>query len=656
MSSNYGNDSIVSLTDKEAMRLRPANNLGSDDINGVFHALKEIVDNSIDEVKAGYGDKVVITKHKDGYYSVKDSGRGVPMDWSEREQKYNYELVFMTLNSGGKYNTEEDGTFEFPKGLNGIGASACAFTSEHFIAESVRDGKQYTLILQEGELTSKENGFTTIENKETPTQTNIQWKPDLKVFKEIDIPFEWIQELAKEQAVVNKKTKIIAIDENTDTTKEFYYENGIQDYLLEVSAEKGLTTPQYFEVDAKGRDREDLTEYRARFQVGFVFNNEINMLSSYHNSSYLQHGGSPHTAIKSSFAYSLHRYATDNGLYKKKEKRITWEDIEDSLIVISNTYSMQTSYANQTKLAITNEFVKEFMNDWLREQLEIYFTENEKEVKLIAEQVLINKRSSESAETSRKRIRQQLSKEVNNLSGRIEKFINCKSSDPTKRELFIVEGDSALGSIKSARNPDTQAMYPLRGKVLNVSKAKIDKVLDNEVISELLRLIGTGIEVRESKNKSLNTFDLDKLPWNKLILTSDQDVDGGHINTLILTLLYHFTPQLIENEKVFIAVSPLYELVYKDGSKFAYSEQEKDSLLDAHGKKCVIQRSKGLGENTKEVMYETVMNPETRNLVKVTMESYDETFKIFDSLMGSDVSKRKDIVTEYLKEYIKGLD
>lgn len=393
MSSNYGNDSIRALSDREAMRLRPANNLGSDDIRGVFHALKEVVDNSIDEVKAGYGDEVVITKHKDGYYSVKDSGRGVPMLWSEREQAYNYELVFLRLNSGGKYNTEEDGTFEWAKGLNGIGSSAVAFTSEHFTAISIRDGEKYTLNVHEGDFADFNQ-----EECDSPTGTFVKWKPDLKVFKEIDIPFEWILEFAKEQAVVSKKTKVVAVDENTEAKEEFYYEEGIQDYLKEVSSDKELTSLQYFEIDAKGRDREDLPEYRARFQVAFTFNNDINMLSSYHNSSYLQHGGSPHLSIKSSFAYAIHRYATNNNLYKKKEKRITWDDIEDSLIIISNTYSMQTSYANQTKLAITNEFIRDYMNSWLREQLEVYFTENPKEAKIIAEQVLINKRSSETAE------------------------------------------------------------------------------------------------------------------------------------------------------------------------------------------------------------------------------------------------------------------
>lgn len=447
------------------MRLRPANNLGSDNIEGVFHTLKEIVDNSIDEVKAGYGDKVVITKHKDSFYSVKDNGRGVPMGYNSSEDRYNYELVFMTLSAGGKYNAEEDGTFEWQKGLNGIGSAASALTSEHFTAISNREGKKFTLNMFEGDLVSFEE-----EDDDSPTGTYIKWKPDLKVFKENDIPLEWIKEFAKEQAVVNKKTKMIVIDENSNEEFEYYYENGIQDYLLEVSSEKGITTPQYFEVDTKGKDREDLKEYRARLQVSFVFNNEINMLSSYHNSSYLKHGGSPHDALKSAFAYSVHRYVSDNNLYNKKEKRITWDDISDSLIVITNTYSMQTSYANQTKLAITNEFIRDFMNQWLREQLEIYFTENPKEAKLIAEQVLINKRSSEKAEDSRKKIRQKLSQEVNNISGRIDKFVNCKSKNPKEREVFIVEGDSALGNIKQARNPDTQAMYALRGKILNTFK------------------------------------------------------------------------------------------------------------------------------------------------------------------------------------------
>lgn len=651
MSSNYGNESIRALSDKEAMRLRPAVNLGSDDMKGVFQVLKEIVDNSMDEVKAGHGTEVIITKHKDNYYSVKDSGRGVPLDWSESQQKYNYELVFMTLNAGAKYSPEVDGTFTFSAGLNGLGASSGAFTSEYFEVESIRDGKHYSFKMFEGDFLSFDS-----EETQDSTGTFVKWKPDLKVFKEIDIPFEWIKQFAKEQSVVNKNTKVIALDEEEDVSHEFLYENGIEDYLAEVSGDRNLTSYQYFEVDTKGKDREDLKEYRARFQVAFTFNNEVNMLSSYHNSNFLKHGGSPHNAVKASFAYAIHRYVSDNNLYNKKEKRITWDDISDSLIIITNTYSMETSYANQTKLAITNEFIKDFMNQWLRDQLEIYFTENPKEAKLIAEQVLINKRSSEKAEDSRKKIRQKLSQEVNNITGRIDKFVNCKSKNPEEREVFLVEGDSAAGSVKQARNTKTQAIYALRGKILNTSKASIDKSLENDIVGDLLSILGVGIEVRGSKSKSLNTFDISKLKWNKIILTSDQDIDGQHINTLILTMLYKFTPQLIEQGKIYIAVSPLYQLNYKDKSIYAYSEEEKDKLLNEHGKKCSIQRSKGLGENTKEVMYETVTNPKTRNLIQITMDNYTDAGEVVDTLMGSDVSKRKSIITEYLDAYVKEMD
>lgn len=648
MSSNYGNESIRSLTDREAVRLRPANTLGSDDVSGAFHTVIEIVGNSIDEVKAGFGKEVVITKHKDLSYSVRDSGRGVPLSFNKSEGKYNYELVFMSLHAGGKYSPEEDGTFEYSIGLSGLGSAISALSSEHFLVISHRDGKKHTLTMDKGFFTDYKE-----EDSISPTGTYIKWKPDLEVFKGNDIPFEWIREYGKEQAVVNKQTKIVVIDENTDTKEEFYYENGIQDYLKEVSSEKELTSFQYFDIDTKGRDREDLPEYRARFEVAFTFNNDVNMLASYHNSSYLKHGGSPHVAMKSAFAYALHRYASDNSLYKKKEKRITWDDIEDSLIVISNTYSMQTSYANQTKHAITNEFIREYMNTWLREQLEIYFTENPDEAKKIVEQVLINKRSSESAEASRTRLRQKLSKEVNNLSGRIEKFVNCKSKDPSKREVFFVEGDSALGNIKQARNPDTQAMYALRGKILNVFKSPIEKAIANDIVADILRILDTGIEVRDSKSKKLNTFNLSKCKWDKIILTSDSDVDGAHINTLILTLLYKFTPQLIEQGKVYIAESPLYELIYKNNTIFAYSEQEKDSLLKKHGSNCLIQRNKGLGQATKEVISETIMNPETRKLIKVTMDNYENSFETLDSLMGSDVSKRRDVIVDYLDKFIE---
>lgn len=653
--SDYGNDSIRALSDKEAMRLRPANNLGSDDINGVFQALKEIVDNSIDEVKSGYGNEVVISKCKDGFYSVKDSGRGVPMAWSNRESKYNYELVFMTLNAGGKYSTEEDGTFSFPKGLNGIGSSACSFTSEYFYAESIRDGNKYKLEMKEGEFVSFHEEEVSEDEK---TGTFIKWKPDIKVFKEIDIPFEWIKEFAKEQAVVNKKTKIIAIDETTDSKFEFVYENGIVDYLNEVSSDSGLTTPQYYEVDSKGRDREDLKDYRARFQVAFVFNNDVNMLSSYHNSSYLKHGGSPWIALKSAFAYAIHRYITDNKLYNKKEKRVTWEDIEDSLIIITNTYSMQTSYANQTKLAITNEFVKDFMNEWLREQLEIYFTENPKDAKVIAEQVLINKRSSEKAEDSRKLIRSQLQAKETVAGLQVEGLVECdiKNSEMEEREVWICEGLSAAQTMTNARDDRTMGTIALRGRFISSLKKSVEKVLGNAEARAVIKALGCGIEIppdEKKKYKGMEPFDAERLRYGKVVIAVDEDDAGKAISLALMTFFYKFMPEIIKQDRLYISRSPRYRFTdRKNGEeKFAYNEEEKVKLieeLDGLGKKYDINIVKGLGELNQNTYWDYVMNPETRYIERVIYDESkkEEVEKYFEVFMGEDTADRKKFINE----------
>lgn len=650
--TNYDNNSIRTRSDLVQMRTNPSLNLGTNDARGVLHAIKEIIDNSIDEVKSGYGEEVIITRYKDRSYSVQDFGRGVPVDWNEAEQKYNYELVFMTLNAGGKYEEAgKTGASKYSKGLHGIGASACAFTSEHFEVTSVRDNKEYNVKLYKGELESFDS-----EPSDKPTGTFIKWNPDLEVFKDVKVDIEDIKFFAKEQAVVNKGLKVTVIDEMEDTQISYQYNNGIMEFLEELSEGTQLTTPQYFEIETSGREREDLEEYDSLYQVAFVASNEHNQLLSYHNSSYLRHGGSPHEAVKSAFAYMAHKYANENNLYKKKEKRISWEDLSESLIVVTNTYSEYTSYEHQTKEAINNEFIKVFMNEWLREKLEIYFTENPKEAKRLVEQALVNKRASERAENTRKKVQRELSKEVNNLTQRVEKFVNCESSDSNERELFILEGDSALTSIKDARNPDTQALYPLRGKLLNVAKAKIDRVLANKEITDIFRLIGAGIEVRDSKAKTLNTFNIDNLAWNKIILTADQDVDGGHINALLLTFLYKFMPQLIEGGYVYVAVSPLFIAYYKDEKIYAYNDLQLNQIIKEKGKPTLLQRSKGLGENDAEIMYETVTNPETRNLIQVTMDNYNELQSFFEVLMGDDLESRKEIVAEHLKDYVANLD
>lgn len=650
--TNYTNESIRSLSDREAVRLRPANILGSDDINGCFHCLVEIVDNAVDEAKGGFGDRIIITKHKDNYYSVRDFGRGVPMDWNKTEGKFNYELIFQTLYAGGKYVKDDGKGYEFAKGLNGLGAAATAFTSKHMIVESYRDGYKYSIEIQNGEVIGqlKKERF----NYDS-TGTYIKWQPDLAVFTETNIPFEWILEYGEQQAIVNKGITLIVVNEETGERREFYYENGIVDYINKLNNGKNFTDVVYWETEAVGRDREDRKEYKSRYEIAFCFNNEVNVMESYHNSSYLKHGGSPHEAIKAAFTYAIDKLIKQNGGYKKNEKRITWDDVRDSLVIITNTYSTETSYQNQTKFAITNKFIREFMTSYIKQQLEVYFIENPIEAEKIMNQVLINKRSREKAEQTRLDVKKTLQSNIDNLTNRIEGFVNCTSKDPDKTELYIVEGKSALGSLKQGRDADFQAIYPLRGKILNCLKADYDKIFKNETITDLIKILGCGIEIKNKHTKGYNLFNLDDLRWSKIIIGTDSDVDGFHIRTLILTMFYKLMPTLIREGYIYIAESPLYEISTPDDKLYyAYTDQEKDQILQQLNSKNVhVQRNKGLGEATAETMWVTMMNPRTRKITRVTEDDAIKANQYFEMFLGDDLEGRKEYIETNLHKFVR---
>ncbi|WP_457790430.1 DNA gyrase/topoisomerase IV subunit B [Anaeromassilibacillus sp. SJQ-5] len=651
----YGNDSITSLKGADRVRKRPGVIFGSDGLEGCEHAVFEILSNSIDEAREGYGSRIVTTRYEDGSIEVQDFGRGMPVDYNQKEQRFNWELIFCELYAGGKYNTNEAESYEFSLGLNGLGACATQYSSEYMDVEVRRDGYKYTLHFERGE---NVGGLQKEPYAKRDTGTVIRWKPDLQVFTDIAVPVEYFRDILRRQAIVNQGLVFVLRSQNGRgfDTEEFVYENGIADYVRELTGEEALTDVQVWSAERRGRDRADKPEYKVKLNVALCFSNKHNLLEYYHNSSWLEHGGAPEKAVRSAFVSQVDAYLKQNGRYLKNESKISFQDIQDCLVLVSSSFSTQTSYENQTKKAITNKFIQEAMADFLRHNLEVYFLENKAEADKLAEQVLINKRSREKAETTRLNLKKTL-QSGNDLTSRVQSFVDCRSRNVEERELFIVEGKSAMGSCVQARNPDFQAIIPVRGKTLNCLKAEYDKIFKNEIITDLLKVMGCGVEVKSKANKDLATFDLSLLRFNKVIICTDADVDGFQIRTLILTMLYRLTPTLIEKGRVFIAETPLYEITCKDDTYFAYDDREKTEVLAGlEGKKYTIQRSKGLGENDPDMMSLTTMNPATRRLVQVTPADAEDTARMFDILLGDNLSGRKDFIAERGSLYLEMVD
>ncbi len=652
---NYGNESIMALKGADRVRKRPGVIFGSDGLEGCEHAVFEILSNSIDEAREGHGNKIITTRYEDGSFEVQDFGRGMPVDFNTKENRYNWELIFCELYAGGKYNTNESENYEFSLGLNGLGACATQYSSEYMDVEVKRDGFRYTLHFEHGE---NVGGLQKEPYAKRDTGTTIRWKPDLQVFTDIAVPIDYFRDILRRQAIVNPNLLFLLRDQKGRSfeTEEFVYRNGIEDYIRELTGDTAMTDVQVWTGERRGRDRADKPEYKVKFNVAMCFSNKTTLLDYYHNSSWLEHGGAPEKAVRSAFVSQIDAYLRQNSKYLKNEAKITFQDVQDCLVLVSSSFSTQTSYENQTKKAITNKFIQEAMTEFLRHHLEIYFIENKAEADRIADQVLINKRSREKAETTRLDLKKTL-KTSNDLASRVPGFVDCRTRDPQQRELFIVEGKSAMGACVQARDSEFQAIIPVRGKILNCLKAEFDKIFKSEIIVNLLKVMGCGVEVKSKSNKNLSTFDLSLLRFSKIIICTDADVDGFQIRTLILAMLYRLTPTLIEEGYVFIAETPLYEINTKTDTYFAYNDREKAEILQEIGEeKYTIQRSKGLGENEPEMMSLTTMNPATRRLVKVNPCDIEETARVFDVLLGDDLEGRKRMIVEHGAEYLDMLD
>ena len=647
--AEYGNESISQLKGADRVRKRPGVIFGSDGLDGCQHAVFEILSNSIDEAREGYGKVITLTRYADKSIEVEDFGRGCPLDWNANEKRFNWELVFCELYAGGKYANNEGENYEYSLGLNGLGSCATQYSSEYMDVTVWRDGNKYELHFKKGKVLGKKGQELTITPADRKkTGTTIKWRPDLEVFTDIDIPEEFFKDILHRQAVVNAGVTFRFRNQNGNKfdVTEYVYENGILDYVHEIAHDSPLTSPYFISAERRGRDRADKPEYKVKLSAAFCFSNKVKAIEYYHNSSWLEYGGAPEKAARSAFVYAIDAYIKKIGKYQKNESKINFQDVADCLVLVTYCFSTQTSYEYQTKKAITNRFIQEAMTDFFKEKLEVYFIENKPEADKIAEQVLVNKRSREAAEKTRQGMKKKLSGSID-IANRVQKFVDCRSRDPEKREIYIVEGDSALGACKLSRDADFQGIMPVRGKILNCLKADYVRIFKSDVITDLLKVLGCGVEVQAKGQKDLNAFDINNLRWNKVIICTDADVDGFQIRTLILTMIYRLVPTLIREGYVYIAESPLYEIECKGKTYFAYSDKEKADIVSGlGGAKATINRSKGLGENDPDMMWMTTMNPETRRLIKVMPEEAEHMSQMFDLLLGDDLAGRKNHIAE----------
>lgn len=652
----YGNEAIRSLKGADRVRKRPAVIFGSDGPEGCKHSVFEIISNSIDEAREGYGSKIAVTRYNDNSIEVEDMGRGCPVDYNNAEGRYNWELVYCELYAGGKYDNASGDNYEYSLGLNGLGACATQYSSEYMDVDVCRDGFIYKLHFEKGE---NIGGLTKEATKRRQTGTKTRWKPDLEVFTDIAIEKEYFCDVLKKQSIVNPGITFVLRYQNEDGDFEeftYFYENGILDYVTELLGESSLTPPRLWTCDRKGKDREDMNEYKVKYNFAFAFSKTVKLGEYFHNSSFLEYGGSTEKAVRQAFTSYLDSYMKQNNKYLKSEAKIQFVDIEDCLVMVSSSFSTQTSYENQTKKAINNKFIYEAAVDFLKHQLEVYFIENPDDANKICDQVLVNKRSRESAEKTRVNTKKMYAEKLD-MANMVKKFVDCRTKDISKRELYIVEGDSALGSVKLARNAEFQAVIPVRGKILNCLKASYNKIFDSEIITDLMKVLGCGVEVKSAKNKELSSFNFNALRWNKVVICTDADYDGFQIRTLILTMLYTLCPTLIEKGCVFIAESPLYEINTKERTYFAYDENERTEIMSMIGKaKFTIQRSKGLGENEPDMMSLTTMNPQTRRLIQVTPDEAEHTKFMFDMLLGDNLSARKEFINNNGHDYLEMAD
>lgn len=637
---------IQKLSDLDVVRKNPGIYGGSDDINGTIQTFKEVLNNTVDLYleNPGYNTIDVEYNPDTNVYSIQDYGMGLPVGWNETEQDYDYNLVLFTLNAGSNY--ENNQKKQISLGKFGIGLSYSIMSSEKAQVIVVKEGVKYTLDIESGTLKNIEE-----EKTEQQSGTMVKIKPSNEVFTDINIPEKWLTEYLYEQTVTNKGFKINY--KNTDTGEEdvFHHENGIDDYIKELSDGKEFTDFVNFESDTlSGKDADNRDEYDSQYNVAYTFNNDNYGSTVFHNSSKLTEESSQHKSIRLAFSYAIDKMINRLGLYNKKESKIKFEDVEDSLLIIINTYSTNTSYKNQTKKGINNLDIQRKLNELLRNSLQVFFTENPLEAEKVVTQVLANKRSREKADRTRIDVRKQLSKKKNTIASKIEGYYPPKSKKKEERILAICEGKSALSSMLDGRDVNTYGIYPIRGKTLNTYKASEKQIASNELITDLYSILGCGMELSGKRGSKANNFDIDNLNFDKIAIFADADEDGiGSIMPLLLVMFERLSPQLLEEGKIYYGQTPKYEVKTLDEELYAFNDNAFEEIKKKIGnKKYEVNFVKGLGELNQNGISQC-MRPEAENLLQIQVEK-DESVDILKMFMGKDVSKRREIILDSFKE------
>ncbi|TJX13671.1 DNA topoisomerase (ATP-hydrolyzing) subunit B [Tissierella creatinini] len=626
----YSASDIQVLTGLDPVRKRPGMYIGSTGPKGLHHLVYEVVDNSIDEALAGICDTIIVTLHKDNSVSVEDNGSGIPVETHPQTGKSTVETVLTILHAGGKFNNS---AYKVSGGLHGVGVSVVNALSDWLIARVRRDGMEYEQRFERGVAVTQ---LQPIGNSNL-TGTTIHFMPDATIFETIEFSFETLEYRFREMAFLNKGIKISIHDERTDNHKEFYYEGGIKSFVQFINKNKSPLHKEviYFEGTKDGTLVELAMQYTDAYSENILtFANNINTID----------GGTHLSGFRAALTRVFNDYGRKNNFLKEKDENLAGEDAREGLTAVLSVKLSEPQFEGQTKGKLGNSETRSIVESLVVEYLTIYLEENPKEGKIILDKAINSQRAREAARKARDLTRKRSVLDNITLPG---KLADCQSSDIKETEVFIVEGDSAGGSAKQGRSRQFQAILPLKGKIMNVEKARLDKILGYEEIRSMITAFGTGIG---------NEFNLEKLRYGKIIIMTDADVDGAHIRTLLLTFFFRYMKELIDAGHVYIAQPPLYKVTKGKKEAYCYSDKELDDFLNEVGRtNYSIQRYKGLGEMNADQLYDTTMDPNTRTLLKVTIQDAVNADEIFTTLMGDKVEPRREFIEQNSK-YVKNLD